>query len=279
MPIPWYPWYPRDFMSDKRIRSLSLADKGLLHDLFDLMWLSDDPIPSNPDYLRSLLSLKHGADARWLNSLSNIYRSTIISVRDNCLWNKRLYDEKAKAETKSTNISQAVKRTRSSSRKHLNMHLNVDPDSIKLASTAHQAHNKNLQQTENKQTNLAIAQKSFSDRPGEAEAHAYIPPVVPPGGLSSSPFRASPRSARKNDYLVGGTPDEDYGWLCVKCDSWRTGLLGKCKYCGTLMPENATHYTKHWCDKCENWELYACPASNRGEVISEQSQGNGKVED
>jgi hypothetical protein len=102
----YMPWYPRDFISDQRTRSLSLADKGLLRDILDRLWLDPNArLPANPDNLVAHLSLKKGADSLWRQSLARLVSSGLLLVvhetdGSSFITNARLVEERHLANAK-----------------------------------------------------------------------------------------------------------------------------------------------------------------------------------
>lgn len=53
-PIGYYKWYPRDFMSSKTVRRMSVTAKGVFRELLDLQW-EDGSVPTDSDEARETI--------------------------------------------------------------------------------------------------------------------------------------------------------------------------------------------------------------------------------
>ena len=53
-PIGYYKWFPRDFMSSKTVRRMSVTAKGVFRELLDLQW-EDGSVPTDQDEAREII--------------------------------------------------------------------------------------------------------------------------------------------------------------------------------------------------------------------------------
>jgi hypothetical protein len=270
-------WYPLDpsFWSDPKLEALPILAQWLLFQFVNLSWskTEDCKLPYDLNYLRSQLHWQrtvriatnnHNSLSHYINLLiASSFLTVDPTLSPPLLFSpyhvtlRQAYNQKSKnnadaaiARWEAKGRGQAAKRPLTGRGEAVDRPL------------------ENQQTIENKEAENKNAPRMLCDRDRDIE----ITPSISPS------FRSKPKKIdrSKSDLQVGSTGEEDFGWLCEKCDAWRFGLLGKCKYCDSPMPENATHYVKHWCSACTCWELYECPASNRGE-LSPSSRGEIEI--
>jgi len=83
MALPYFPWYPNDFLSDLRIRSLSFAEQGLYFSVLNRLWLLPDcKLPADDNSLLRFLSPKEGSDAHWRRWLNKLVSLQLLVLKD-----------------------------------------------------------------------------------------------------------------------------------------------------------------------------------------------------
>ncbi len=102
--LPWFPFYPTDWLSDQRVALMEPAEKGIYIDLLAHAWL-EGSIPSDPIQLAFLLRLPR----RQFNPLWEVVRLHFVpSSSPSRLVNRRMEERREHAQDKSENARKAA---------------------------------------------------------------------------------------------------------------------------------------------------------------------------
>ena len=91
---PWFKWFPKEFMSDEKVRCLSLRENAIYRNLLDTMWQSSDC--KLPNDIQSLFYASGAAMEMTIDEFQKFWARiqktgfALFSSDDNWIWSKRL---------------------------------------------------------------------------------------------------------------------------------------------------------------------------------------------
>lgn len=143
MNIPYFPFYPQDWLADPKVQQLSFEEQGVYFSLLCHMWEFADNTCSLPDDAEFMCRLLKVRPAKWrkLRAVLVDGVGAVIQSREGRLVNRRLLKEYAKAKEKSQNAAAAAKKKWTSPRE-----------------------NQGTQTAPNQETASAVAQRTHSER-------------------------------------------------------------------------------------------------------------------
>lgn len=125
MNIPYFSFYPQDWLSEPKVQQLTYEEQGIYFALLCHMWnfaneYGDPSLPNDDKFIQRLLKIR---PAKWKKVKAVLVEgiAPVIEVRDGRLVNKRLLKEFKKAKEKSDKAAKAAKkRWKESSSEHEN---------------------------------------------------------------------------------------------------------------------------------------------------------------
>ena len=107
MKLPYFNYYPRDFIADTR--HLTYEQRGIYHDILDFMWIygEDCTLPDEPKTIAGLLNV---SPAKWQSVRAVLVEgfAPVLRSIDGHLVSKRLHEEYEKACKKSQTRAEAA---------------------------------------------------------------------------------------------------------------------------------------------------------------------------
>lgn len=110
MNIPYFSFYPQDWLADPKVQQLEYEEKGVYFELLCRMWTYGDncTLPDDDRFMCRLLKLR---PAKWkkLRAVLVDGVAPVLQVKDGKLFNRRLFAEYTKALQKSRKAAEAAR--------------------------------------------------------------------------------------------------------------------------------------------------------------------------